>query len=69
VIRRAWTAPLPVHAAVLTVLLVALAFVVGTRTSLSEDEGAAIVQARQVADHHTWIVPHPVPAIDRAGTF
>lgn len=53
-----------VHALALAALLIALAAVVGTGTSFSEDEGAAVVQARQLADHHSWIVRRPLPTID-----
>ena len=65
--RRAWNAPLWMHAAVLAVLLVALLALVGSGSSFSADEGAAIVQARSLARGDGWTVEHPVPEADRTG--
>lgn len=67
----AWLRRMPVvaHAAALLAVLCALAVVVGTGTSFSEDEGAAIVQARQLADHGSWDVPHPAADAYPSGIF
>ncbi|MDQ3977965.1 MAG: hypothetical protein M3314_00210 [Actinomycetota bacterium] len=48
-------------------ILVALLAVVGSSSSFSADEGAAIAQARSLADGEGWIVEHPVPEADPAG--
>ncbi len=66
-VRRAWAAPIAAHLAALFLVLVAGAVFVGTHASLSSDEGAAIVQARQLAEHDTWIRPHPHPELDPEG--
>ncbi|MDP1794388.1 MAG: hypothetical protein Q8K63_09660, partial [Acidimicrobiales bacterium] len=66
-VRRAWAAPIAAHLAALLLVLVAGAVFVGTHASLSTDEGAAIVQARQLAEHDSWIRPHPYPELDPEG--
>ena len=66
-LRRAWAAPIAAHLAALCLVLVGGAMFVGTHWSLSEDEGAAIVQARQLSEHHAWIRPHPYPQLDPEG--
>jgi hypothetical protein len=65
--RRLWRLPLAVHVAALAAILVALVPVVGTGASFSADEGAAIVQARNLARGDGWIVDHPVPEADPTG--
>ncbi|HVV36711.1 MAG TPA: hypothetical protein VHC63_08940 [Acidimicrobiales bacterium] len=67
--NRLWRAPLIAHAGVLAACLLGLMVLVGTNASLSEDEGAALVQARQLAEHHTWVDPHPLPTVDPSGAF
>ena len=54
------------HAALLGVVLVALVPLVGTGSSFSADEGAAIIQARSLADGGGWVVEHPVPGAGKA---
>jgi hypothetical protein len=66
--RRLWDAPLGVHLAALALVLLALVPVVGTSSSLSADEGAAIVQAKSLSGGDGWIVEHPVPQIDPTQT-
>ncbi len=66
-VRKVWAAPIAAHLAALCLVLVAGAAFVGTYASLSADEGAAIVQARQLAEHHSWIREHPYPTLDPQG--
>jgi hypothetical protein len=66
-LRRAWDAPVWAHLAALGIVLLALVPLVGTGSSLSADEGAAIVQARSLARGDGWIVEHPVPEVDPTG--
>ena len=66
-LRRAWAAPLWAHLLALALVLAAAAAVVGTDASFSADEGAAITQARSLADGGGWIVEHPVPEVDPDG--
>jgi hypothetical protein len=61
------SAPMAAHAAALLVVLVALLPLVGTGTSYSADEGAAIIQARSLADGDGWTIPHPFPEVDPEG--
>lgn len=65
--RRLWHLPLRAHLAALAVLLLALVPVIGTGSSFSADEGAAIVQARSLARGDGWLVEHPVPEADPTG--
>jgi hypothetical protein len=65
--RRCWGAPVGVHVAALALVLLALVPVVGTVSSFSADEGAAIIQARSLAGGDGWIVEHPVPEVDPTG--
>jgi hypothetical protein len=58
------SAPLGAHAVALLVLLLLLLPFVGTDTSYSADEGAAIIQAQSLADGDGWIIPHPLPEVD-----
>ncbi|MEY2426639.1 MAG: hypothetical protein QOI61_2211 [Actinomycetota bacterium] len=67
--QRAWSVPVTAHCLALLVVLVGLAAVVGTESSYIDDEGAAVVQARHLADHNSWIVPHPLPEVDPTGLF
>ena len=67
VVRRVWDAPPWRHLLALALLLVALVPLVGTHSSFSSDEGAAIVQARALGSGEGWIVPHPLPALDPEG--
>jgi hypothetical protein len=41
--------------------------VVGTSTSFSADEGAAVVQATSLSEGGGWTVPHPAPEVDPDG--
>ena len=66
-IGRAWDLPLKAHLAALAVVLVALMPLIGTGSSFSADEGAAIVQARSLARGDGWVVEHPVPEADPTG--
>lgn len=70
-VRRLWQAPLGLHLAALATILVVLLLGVANSgdASISADEGAAIIQARQLARGDGWITPHPLPAADRAGRF
>lgn len=65
--RRFHDAPLWAHAAALAVLLLALVPVIGTGSSFSADEGAAIIQARSLSRGDGWVVEHPVPEADPTG--
>ncbi len=49
------------HSLALLLVLVALVPVVGVDAVFSADEGAAIVQARRVADDGSWAAAHPLP--------
>jgi hypothetical protein len=51
----------------LALVLVALIPVVGTATSFSADEGAAILEARSLAAGRGWTVAHPLPRADPSG--
>src|SRR5206468_10994972 len=62
-----WNASVWAHMGALAVVLVALLAVVGSSSSFSADEGAAIIQARSLAAGHGWIVADPVPAADPTG--
>lgn len=66
-LRRAWDAPVWAHLAALGIILLALVPLVGTGSSLSADEGAAIVQAQSLAGGDGWIVEHPAPELDPTG--
>src|SRR5207253_1477683 len=66
-LRRAWATPLRTHFLALAIVLVVAAAIVGTTSSFSADEGAAITQARSLAHGDGWIVEHPVPEIDPTG--
>ncbi len=63
----AWQAPLRAHLAALAVILIALVPLIGTGASFSADEGAAIIQARSLAEGGGWIVEHPFPEADPEG--
>ena len=63
-LARAWGLPLRAHVAALVVVLVALVPFVGTGSSFSADEGAAIIQAGQLSSGRGWVVEHPVPEAD-----
>ena len=65
--QAAWGTRLRAHLAALAVVLIALVPVIGTGASFSADEGAAIIQARSLADGRGWIVEHPLPAVDPDG--
>ncbi len=56
--------PLVGHLAALGIVLVLVLAIVGTTSIFSADEGAAIIQARSLADGEGWIVEHPLPEID-----
>jgi len=47
-------------------VLLALVPLIGTGSSFSADEGAAIVQAKSLDRGDGWIVEHPFPAVDPA---
>ena len=66
-LRRLWNAPLSSHLAALGLVLVALLALVGPSSSFSADEGAAIIQARSLADGEGWVVEHPLPELDPTG--
>jgi hypothetical protein len=59
-----WGVPVWAHLVALALVLVALMAVVGTSSSFSADEGAAIVEARSLASGGGWVVEHPMPAAD-----
>ncbi|MGI8983234.1 MAG: hypothetical protein ACR2HM_01660 [Acidimicrobiales bacterium] len=48
-------------------MLLALVPLIGTGSSFSADEGAAIVQARSLERGDGWIVAHPFPDVDATG--
>ncbi|MFN8036525.1 MAG: hypothetical protein U0V73_11370 [Acidimicrobiia bacterium] len=64
VLARLWALPVAAHSAVLLVVLVALLPFVGTSGIFSADEGAAIVQARQLARGDGWVTPYAFTRID-----
>lgn len=64
---RLWDLPVRAHLAALALVLLALVPFVGTSSSFSADEGAAIVQARSLSEGRGWIVEHPLPAADPEG--
>jgi len=53
--------------AALAVVLMALVPLIGTGSSFSADEGAAIVQATSLSSGDGWIVEHPLPEVDPTG--
>lgn len=65
---RLWSLPLRVHAVALFVVLVALLPFVGSSGIFSADEGAAIIQARQLARGDGWIAPYAFTSIDAKQT-
>lgn len=66
-VARAWRAPLWAHLAALALVLIGFMAVIGTSSSLSADEGAAIIQARSLSEGRGWIVAHPMPELDPTG--
>ncbi len=67
--RRRGPGPFWAHVAALALVLLALLPVVGTTSSFSADEGAAIIQAQSLADGKGWIVEHPLPQVDPANRY
>ncbi len=67
--RRLGGAPLGAHLFALALVLLALVPVVGTGTSFSADEGAAIVQARSLSRGDGWVVEHPMPEADPGNAY
>lgn len=65
--RRLWDVPLRAHVAALAVVLLALVPLIGTGSSFSADEGAAIIQAKSLSRGDGWIVEHPAPEADPTG--
>lgn len=63
-VRRAWSAPLWAHVAVLAFALVGLIPLIGSSASFSPDEGAVVIQARSLAGGDGWIVEHPFARLD-----
>ena len=68
-LRRLWDAPLGAHVFALGLVLLALVPVIGTGTSFSADEGAAIVQARSLSRGGGWVVEHPLPEVDPENVY
>ncbi len=66
-VRRLWDLPFRAHVAALAVVLLALVPLVGTGSSFSADEGAAVVQAKSLSRGDGWIVEHPFAEIDATG--
>jgi len=64
VLRGLWEAPLLVHTCILGLLLAALLPFVGTNAIFSADEGAAMIQAKQLARGDGWLTPYAFAAID-----
>jgi hypothetical protein len=62
-----WDRPVAGHVAALALALLALVPLIGTGSSFSADEGAAIIQARSLSTGGGWNVEHPLPAADPAG--
>ena len=56
------------HALALALVLVVVHLLAGPGQLTQADEGAALAQARVLADDGTWVIAHPIPAADRAGT-
>ncbi|HEX2047057.1 MAG TPA: hypothetical protein VHF27_04785 [Acidimicrobiales bacterium] len=66
---RAWARPVWAHLVALAAGLLLLVPVVGTSNSFIADEGAAIIQARSLANGEGWIVEHPLPEVDPEGRW
>src|SRR6185312_14896040 len=66
--RRAWAAPLRIHAALLLAILAGLAAWIGPGYSFSNDEGASVLQAQGIAHGH-WVIPAPIPRLDTGGRY
>ncbi len=64
---RAWGRTLGVHAAALSLLLLALMPLLGTSRMFSADEGAAHSQAHLLAEGKGWFLDHPRPDLDPTG--
>jgi len=62
-----WARSLWFHGVLLATLLVVLIPVIGLRGQLNNDEGSALVQARQLAEHGTWFVPNRFAQADPLG--
>jgi len=65
-LRRLWGLPIGIHAVVLAVALLSVLPIVGTRSVVFSDEGAALIQARQLARGDGWITPYAFTKIDKA---
>jgi len=63
-LERLRSQPLWRHAALLAIALTGLLAVIGTGSSYSADEGAAIIQARSLEAGDGWTVDHPFPEAD-----
>ena len=58
------TRPVWTHLVALALVLLALVPVVGANASFTGDEGAAIIQARMLADGEGWLVPNKLARVD-----
>lgn len=63
----AWRGPVWAHLVALAIVLVCVLAVVGTSSSFSADEGAAVAQATSLSEGRGWLVPHPAPELDPDG--
>jgi hypothetical protein len=55
------------HVAGLSAVLLVVAAIVGTDSSFSSDEGAAIIQGRLLGEGSGWLLPNAFPRIDPTG--
>lgn len=62
--RRLWRLPLGLHAIVIGIVLLCVLPIVGTRSIVFSDEGAALVQAHQLERGDGWITPYAFTRID-----
>jgi hypothetical protein len=63
-----WRRRFVVHALALASVLVVVHLLTGPGQLTQADEGAALAQARLLADGEGWAMSHPLPAADPAGT-
>ncbi|OWY59728.1 hypothetical protein B7486_73010, partial [cyanobacterium TDX16] len=66
-LARAWAVPLRWHVGALALVLVLVGVALQPTGRLISDEGAAIAQARALADDGSWTIEHPLLAADPTG--
>ena len=63
--RRVWALPLWAHAVGLAIVLIAGLLVSGPFVAYSSDEGAALLQARQLERGDGWLYRYPLASLDQ----